>query len=261
MKATILSINGGEQDIVAVSKVCVGKTMEGMDDASVRRAIHRLIRMRHWSPFEFSHILIEIHAPIYVMRQWMRHNGPWMEKSRRYTSDEPVFERLTETGDIEEKLVEEYNNLLEVGTKPESARKILPVGLYTHVLWNPNLRDFLSFIRLRTDPHAQIEIRELAKDLWFQISKGLPHVYEAFNEFELGERSIPLSHLKTLLSWFEDEEEIDGDVKGIIKNAKNRISMVERVLERVSPEMGDSTEDSTSSSSPSADGAEVSKEV
>ena len=183
-----------------------------------------------------------------------------MEKSRRYTTDEPVFEKLTESGEMEGKLVEEYNNLLEVGEKPESARKILPVGLYTHVLWNPNLRDFLNFIRLRTDPHAQLEIRELAKDLWFQVSKGLPHTYEAFNEWELGEKSFSLEELKHLVTYLTDSPKT-GVLKGIIKNAENRISMVEGVLTRVSPGMGDSTEDSEPSGSTPSDGEEVSEEA
>ena len=261
MVARVLSITGAERDVVAVSKVCVGTRDQEMKDEDIRRGIHKLIRMRHWSPFEFSHLVIEIEAPIYVMRQWMRHNGPWMEKSRRYTTDEPVFEKMTESGEIEEKLVEEYNQLLEVGEKPESARKILPVGLYTHVIWNPNLRDFLNFIRLRTDPHAQLEIRELAKDLWFQVSVGLPHTYEAFNEWELGEKSFSIEELRHLVTYLTDNDPQTSIMKGIIKNAENRISMVEGVLDRVSPEVGDSTEDSNAPESTPSDSEKVSEEV
>ena len=259
MIARILGIAGSERDIVAVSKVCVGTGDAELTDEEVGKHITKLIRMRHWSPFEFSHLMIEIHAPIYVMRQWMRHNGPWMEKSRRYTKDEPVFERMTEDGGIEEILVEEYNKLLEVGEKPESARKILPVGLYTHVAWNPNLRDFLNFIRLRIDPHAQVEIRELAEYLWFQIKEGLPNVYEAFNEWELGEKSFSVKDLKHFIKVLTPTS--DPVLKGIIKHAQNRISMVEGVLRRESPEMGDSPEDSVPLERPSTDGSEVPKEV
>ena len=114
MRATVLGIAGSERDIVSVSKVCIGKFDEALDEDDIKRSIHKLIRMRHWSPFEFSHLMIDIEAPIYVMRQWMRHNGPWMEKSRRYTKDEPVFEKMTESGKIEEDLVDEYNKLLGV---------------------------------------------------------------------------------------------------------------------------------------------------
>lgn len=124
------------------------------------------------------------------------------EESRRYISTAPEYylptfrhkpdrsikqgsgeaiEEITGTyssGDpatyTQEFLQNEYSNLLDhairtyeafisLGVAPEQARFILPQGVETQWVWTGNLQSFARFYSLRTDPHAQKEIQELAK--------------------------------------------------------------------------------------------------
>ncbi len=259
MEAKIIQVAGHEHDIVAISRVCTGKDDTPLTPEQVRASIFNLIKRRHWSPFEFAHIWCTIEAPIYVMRQWMRHQGAWMEKSRRYTNDAPTIETYDEAQGILDQTASAYTDLLELKEKPENARKILPVATYTKCWYNPNVRDFLHFLRLRLDPHAQSEIRELATSLYAQFKKGFPNICDAFEEYELGEQSTSLEDLATLLDILED---VDKDIlKEFRKDAKRRFSMVKGVLEGMSLEMGDSTEDGEGTEVSSTDGSEVLKEV
>ena len=89
MNVKILSSFGTEEDLVMTSRVCTDKSEADITDLPKR--IASLIKLQHWAVFEHNSVKIMIEAPIYVMRQWMRHQGAWMEKSRRYTKDEPTF--------------------------------------------------------------------------------------------------------------------------------------------------------------------------
>lgn len=68
----------------------------------------------------------------------------------------------------------------------EQARKDLPLSTYTQAYWKCDLHNFLHFLGLRMDSHAQQEIREYATVLGEQIIKPLfPLVWEAFEDYRL----------------------------------------------------------------------------
>ena len=262
LTANIFKVVGSDRDIVMISRVATGKEEKELDDAQLERSVKHLITQRHWSPFEFQHLYINVEAPIYVLRQLMRSPRPFMEKSRRYTSDDPRYDESV--ADI--KCVLDagiaYKGSLAKGKKPEDCRKILPVATYSKVFWNPNLRDLLHFIRLRLDDHAQLEIRNLAQELFNQLTEYFPLTMKYFTQYELGEFSFSTEDLYYIIHQIEEvytlhEESIDKKGKRIIKNAKRRISMVERVLAGVSPEVRDSTEDSTGTEVSPTNGSEV----
>ena len=52
-----------------------------------------------------------------------------------------------------------YQELNEAGIARELARSILPVNIYTEWYWKNDLHNLLHFIGLRSDSHAQYEIR------------------------------------------------------------------------------------------------------
>ncbi len=58
-----------------------------------------------------------------------------------------------------------YNKLIEAGVAREMARGVLPVCQYTQFYWSTNARSLLNFLSLRTDKHAQWEIRLYADDI------------------------------------------------------------------------------------------------
>lgn len=65
-----------------------------------------------------------------------------------------------------------YDKLLVSGVAPEQARMVLPQSMYTEYYVTGSLSAFARAYNLRSDPHAQMEIQELAK-LWNQIIRPL----------------------------------------------------------------------------------------
>lgn len=74
-----------------------------------------------------------------------------------------------------------YQNAIENGVAPEHARMALHQNHYTQWLWKIDLRNLLHFLRLRTDEHAQWEIRQYAatmRDMIYSSINGLKEVIE-----------------------------------------------------------------------------------
>ncbi|WP_426232370.1 FAD-dependent thymidylate synthase [Pararhizobium sp. DWP3-4] len=72
-----------------------------------------------------------------------------------------------------------------VGIARELARMNLSLNFYTQWYWKTNLHNLLNFLRLRTDPHAQYEIRAYADKLLDITEKWVPLTYDAFKEYKL----------------------------------------------------------------------------
>jgi thymidylate synthase (FAD) len=83
---------------------------------------------------------------------------------------------------------DENGNIIDednIGITRELARINLTLNYYTEWYWKINLHNLLHFLALRSDPHAQYEIRVYA-DLMLDIVKAwVPFVYEAFEEYRL----------------------------------------------------------------------------
>ena len=61
------------------------------------------------------------------------------------------------------RMVSLYKEMLEAKVAPEQARMILPQNLMTTFYMSGNLRAWSHFLKLRLDPHAQKEIRDVAE--------------------------------------------------------------------------------------------------
>ena len=77
------------------------------------------------------------------------------------------------------------------GIARELARINLNLNYYTEWYWKTNLHNFMNFLSLRADPHAQFEIREYANVLLDILKKWVPYTYEGFDEYRL--KSVSLS--------------------------------------------------------------------
>ena len=113
--------------------------------------------------------------------QAVRHRVNWQVLSRRYVSGSRVpfsfyiadqmkdittydtsgYEKKTK--DIIDDCLAHYQAALDAGVKPQIARGIVPQCAYTEAWCAFQPRQFDSFINLRTDTHAQPEIRLLSK--------------------------------------------------------------------------------------------------
>ena len=119
--------------------------------------------------------------------QAVRHRINWQVLSRRYVSGSRVpfsfyiadqmkdiksylFKSITYDGQIDpistqnviDICLAHYQAALDAGVKPQIARGIIPQCAYTEAWCSFQPRQFDSFINLRTDTHAQPEIRLLA---------------------------------------------------------------------------------------------------
>lgn len=167
------------------------------------KLINYLAKHNHWSPFAHTSIQLRVSAPIFVARQLVKHQvgGVWNEVSRRYVDDEPTFYfpdkwrkraknvkqgsgedyRDVDNGDLYpvKDCLKMYVNLLAEGIAPEQARMILPQNMMTSLYWTGSLMFFHRVYKQRTDPHAQIETQEVAKQIGEICEKLFPVSWKA----------------------------------------------------------------------------------
>jgi thymidylate synthase (FAD) len=70
-----------------------------------------------------------------------------------------------------------YEQMLSYGVAKEIARIDTPVARYSRMRATGNLRNWLAFLTLRMDPHAQFEIRQYAWCVGDAISKAFPRTW------------------------------------------------------------------------------------
>jgi thymidylate synthase (FAD) len=172
-----------------------------------------LVNHGHNTPLEFCQLRFYAKMPIFVARQWVRHRTASInEISLRYVdaSEEfyiPAPDRMNKQSDENKQgssveLVDDpilcrnlmdqsyrtsyayYQQLLIKGLAKELARAVLPLGTYTEWYWQIDLHNFLHFCKLRTDPHAQYEIRVYAEAMLAQAESVFPSVIAAWRAKE-----------------------------------------------------------------------------
>lgn len=196
---------GTDLSIVRAARVSYGKI--STDPEKDKKLIKFLLTNEHTSPFEHTALTFHVKAPIFVVRQWMRHRvgNSFNEISGRYTEMKEEFyipkqlrtqvgknyqyEALMDSVNSIEKIEKHYQDtfnlykeLLETGVAKEQARSVLPLGLYTQFYWTVNVRSLMHFITLRNDIHAQEEIRDYSVALLEYFKEKFPWTAEAFLE-------------------------------------------------------------------------------
>lgn len=71
-----------------------------------------------------------------------------------------------------------YQAALSAGIPKELARITMPVGHYSRMRASANLRNWLAFLTLRTDPKAQWEIRQYAEAVYQIVKQTFPRTAE-----------------------------------------------------------------------------------
>ena len=92
------------------------------------------------------------------------------------------------------------------GVARELARSVLPVGFYTQWYWKTDLHNLLHFLELRTDEHAQWEIRQYALKIAEIVKIWVPHTYEAFEDLRLGRVELSATAATVVRRWLSGEE-------------------------------------------------------
>jgi thymidylate synthase (FAD) len=214
MKTDYVDHMGNDLRVVNAARVSFDKESEwepslpyNLKDKD-EKLIKYLANHNHWTPFSHCTITLRETVPIFVARQRFKHTVgfSYNEVSRRYVDDEPEFfdpvwrwkaesvkqgsgeniEDYEKTQFVTEKYNEVVNtcydayiNILGTGVAPEQARMVLPQSMYTSYYVTGSLAAWARAYNLRSDPHAQKEIQDLAK-MWNDIMQPLfPVSWEA----------------------------------------------------------------------------------
>ena len=84
--------------------------------------------------------------------------------------------------EAQNKAVDNYNKLLEMGMAKEQARSILPLTVYTQVWWTASFQSIMNFIELRDEKTAQVEIQEYARALKGIMLEVFPETTKIWSE-------------------------------------------------------------------------------
>ena len=202
---------GGDDAIVQAARVSYG---QGTSKVSQDRGLIRyLMRHRHTTPFEMVEFKFHCKMPIFVARQWVRHRTANInEYSLRYSEARDEFympdpehiqfqSALNKQGrmgevpielkqkvldsfkEISERSFAIYSELNEAGVARELARSILPVNLYTEWYWKNDLHNLLHLVGLRSDSHAQYEIRVFSDAMAESVKAVAPFAWEAYQDY------------------------------------------------------------------------------
>ena len=220
---------GDDQAIVDAARLSYGQgTVKRTDSTGL---IRYLMRHRHTSPFEMVELKFQLKMPIFVARQWIRHRTANLnEMSGRY-SEMPneffVFEELSvqsqsnKQGRQDGKALRSdeflremeaqgaeafalYYDMIDVedDVAREQARVGLPLSTYTEFVWKIDLHNLFHFLKLRTDPHAQREIRDYANVLERHVADIVPEAYRAWVDYSKEAHTFSkqeMAHIRSLI--------------------------------------------------------------
>ena len=204
----LLEVFGNDLTVVNAARVSFAKESETFT-AQDEKLVNYLAKHNHVSPFFHPQIRLRIKMPIFVAREWYRHQIGFArnEVSRRYVDTAPECwiptpdqirerdpklkqgskENSVVDSDVVHQLIKThtemnvmvYEDLLGRGVAPEIARCVLPQSMYTEFIETGSLAAYARLYNLRTDPTAQREIQEYAQKLGDLLEPLFPVSWKA----------------------------------------------------------------------------------
>lgn len=259
----VMDDNGnGDLAIVNAARISYGDGTTRL--RADEKLLRYLLRCHHTSVFEQVEIKFEIQCPIDVFRQMVRHRTfSFNEVSTRYSEAINLVEVLEphewrkqstknkqgsegnidlEDGEfltsLEETYVAEarsyYEQKVEMGVSREVARKTLTLSNYTKVVCKVDGHNFMNFLRLRLDRHAQQEIRMFAEALAEIFKVWLPWTWKAFVDYRLEAVSFSrmemvalkglIKKLESLLPVCDEIDSLKLEVQDILEEKEEELS-------------------------------------
>ncbi|MCK0167804.1 FAD-dependent thymidylate synthase [Jannaschia sp. S6380] len=245
----VIDYMGDDAAICQAARVSYGR---GTKAVSNDEGLIRYL-MRHWhsTPFEMCEVKLHVKLPVFVARQWIRHRTANVnEYSARYSildrefyipapddlaaqsvvnnqgrgealageEAQRVLDWLREDSD---RAYDHYEAMIsqdgQQGLARELARMNLPANIYTQWYWKVDLHNLFHFLRLRADPHAQMEIRVYAEAMCEIVRDWVPLAYGAFEDYRLGGASLSATGVecvRRMLAGEDVTQETSGMSKG-----------------------------------------------
>jgi thymidylate synthase (FAD) len=206
----LLETFGDDLTVVNAARVSFDKTSTELCEAD-KKLINYLAKHDHVSPFFHPQVRFRLKMPIFVLREYFRHQIGLSrnEVSRRYVDTVPecwipskdeIRERdknlkqgskstaVDDNGEVwnlmneqVQSAVKTYEELLARGVAPEVARVILPQSMYSLVYETGSLAAYARICNLRLDPTAQKEIRNYATAIDTLMRNAFPVSWEALS--------------------------------------------------------------------------------
>ena len=235
----LLDVMGDDEEVENSARISYGEGTRKVNQT--RNLIRYLMRHKHTSPFEMCEVKFHLKLPIFIMRQLVRHRTANLnEYSGRYsvmsnefylpegdylakqstTNNQGRGEVLDKQGLLQFEFNRIYDGasmayqvLLEEDLSRELARAVLPVANYTECIWKIDLHNFFHFVKLRSDSHAQREIRDYADAMYELVKPNFPICCEAFEDYIQGATTFSkqeMGVIKELLEYADTKAELAG---------------------------------------------------
>lgn len=195
-----------EFSAVQSARVSYGKGLKTVTQDM--KLVDYLIREGHTSPLESISFTFRVKCPIYTARQIMRHRTfSFNEYSLRYSKaldelytpdkfrKQSGINKQSSDGELANADIHNiysettryayiaYKKLIELGVCREQARGVLPMCLYTTFYATVNLNNLFKFLKLRTAPDAQQEVRDVA-DSMEELAKTIaPYAFASWKKY------------------------------------------------------------------------------
>jgi thymidylate synthase (FAD) len=228
----LLAVYGSDELIAQTARVSYGLgTKKTRTDVSLLRY---LVRHRHTSPLEHAEVVFYLKIPIFVARQLLRHRTANVnEYSARYSELSNEFyvpkasylapqsnaNRQGRSGsyapDEQESIRDSILQAQETGhhayrsllathnLSRELARITTSVGTYTEMYWKCDLHNFLHFLKLRMDAHAQQEIQDVATAMYECAAPFFPITISAWQDYVLNSQTLSAMEMQMLSALFK----------------------------------------------------------
>ena len=235
----LLDVMGDDEEVENSARISYGEGTRKVNQT--RNLIRYLMRHKHTSPFEMCEVKFHLKLPIFIMRQLVRHRTANLnEYSGRYsvmsnefylpegdylakqstTNNQGRGEPLESQGLLQFEFNRIYDGasmayqvLLEHDLSREVSRAVLPVANYTECIWKIDLHNFFHFVKLRSDSHAQREIRDYADAMYELVKPNFPICCEAFEDYIQGATTFSkqeMGVIKELLEYADTKAELAG---------------------------------------------------
>jgi len=205
----LLEVFGDDLTVVNAARVSFAKQSDVLGEKD-GKLIDYLAGHNHISPFFHPQARFRLKMPIFVAREWFRHQIGFArnEVSRRYIDTDPEFwipeklrkrdcnkkqgsknEKVHHNSHLikkvkaaQDKSSELYKYLLSREVCPEQARTVLPQSMFTEFIETGSLAAYARLYRLRYDPSAQYEIRVIAKKIGKLLKDKFPLSWAALTK-------------------------------------------------------------------------------
>lgn len=207
----LIDAMGGDIRVCNAARVSFNKEKDIFEESD-ERLLDFLAREKHFTPFTHVMLTFRIKMPIFIARQWFKHQVGFTrnEVSRRYVDYAPEYfiptlwrhraankkqgssnevsfdsaEISNGAKNLNNLCTATYDYLLnDKNICPEQARMILPQNMYTEFYETASLAGYARIMGLRDKPDAQLEVQQYAKAIDKLIKEVAPCSWAALKKY------------------------------------------------------------------------------